>query len=429
MLVNKTCFQRGLALSLFGLLSVSTQASDIVPAPKQAQAIVFQNATLHTVTNGVIDKGQLRIEHGKITAIGNQINIDNAKVIDLQGKHVYPGLIALDTSLGLVEIGAVRESVDKYEIGTVNPQLNTKTAYNADSEIIPTVRFNGITYAQVVPSGSGIAGQSVLVNMDAWNINDALYPSELQMHLYWPKIRWKSSDPKRYKKQLQQLRNQIATIDSAFEDGYRYYLADKAGQTPTGKRALASMIPLYQAKGQLFVHCETQADIEQAIALARQYKFKLVIVGGYDAWRVASELNEINAKVIYTHTFGLPMRADEPVDQAFKIPKLLKESGVQFALGYTDDANSRNLAFSAGQAAAYGLSKQQALQSITLDAARILNITDLGALQTGYKASLIISKGDILDPMTSKIEQVYIEGRKVDLNNRQNQLYQKYLKR
>ncbi|RYV02174.1 amidohydrolase [Shewanella sp. OPT22] len=425
---NTIKFTAAIAL-LSGLNISSAMANDIVPAKPETQAMVFTNATIHTAKDGVINNGQLRVNNGKIVKVAEKVDTSNAKVIDLAGKHIYPGLVALDTSLGLVEISLVRESVDKWEIGDVNPQLNPKTAYNADSEIIPTVRYNGITYAQVVPSGTGIAGQSIVVNMDAWNVNDAIVKSGHQMHLYWPSIRWRSSNPKTFKKQQEQVQKRTTKVWQAFEDGYRFYLASKAGKKPQGDQKLASMLPLYKGEGQLFVHAQKQEQIEQAIALARKYNFELVIVGGYDAWRVAPSLNEIKAKVIYNRTLGLPLRRDEPVEQAYKVPALLKQAGVPFALGFSADWDARNLSFAAGQAVAYGLTKEEALKAITSDAAKILKLDNIGAIAKGYQASFLISSGDILDPATAKIESLYIDGRKVDLNNRHNQLYQKYLKR
>ena len=179
----------------------------------------------------------------------------------------------------------------------------------------------------------------------------------------------------------------------------------------------------------MFVHDNTQIHIDEASSLAKQYHFKLVIVVGYDAWRLGVLLNEIQAKVIYTRTLSLPMRKDEPIDLSFKIPALLKQAEIPFALGFSSDWNSRNLPLAAGQTVAYGLTKQAALKSVSLDAARILGLDDMGAIAIGYKANLVVSKGDILDPMEAKIEKVYIDGREIDLNNRQQQLYQKYLKR
>ncbi|WP_133406406.1 amidohydrolase family protein [Parashewanella tropica] len=416
-------------LSVAGLFSTATLASDIVPAEQQKQAILIQNATIHTAANGVIENGDMLFDNGRIVEIGQDLTSNSAQIIDLTGKHVYPGLIALSTSLGLVEVNAVKESVDNREVGFVNPQLSPAVAYNADSEIIPTVRRNGVTYAQVIPSGNGIAGQSIVVNLDSWNVDDALVKTGLEMNLYWPSIRWASSNPKIYKQQLDNQNKQIKEVYQAFEDGYRYFLASKAGDDVEGNKALASMLPLFEGKGQLYVHANKQKQIEQAIAIARKYKFKLVIVGGYDAWRVATSINEIGAKVIYTNVFGLPQRNDDPVDQAFKVPSLLKQAGVPFALAIKADWNTRNLPFAAGQTVSHGLSKEEALKAITADAADILNLKDIGSLQKGYKASFVITQGDLLDQAEGKVEQLYIDGRKVDLNNRHNQLYQKYLKR
>ncbi|MEI8602915.1 amidohydrolase family protein [Shewanella sp. PP-He15 brown] len=423
-------------------------ANDIVPTPKQSRSVLIKNATVHTVSQGVLSNTDVLIENGKITAVGpqltNQINsataeTNDTQVVNASGKHLYPGLIALDTSLGLVEIEMSRPTVDNAEVGYINPQISTATAYNPDSELIPTIRFNGITHAQIVPSGDGIAGQSVLVNLDAWTIEDALTPSAGQFHVYWPQIKRMPEDEKEKAKAIEKNQQAIDQLNIAFEDGYRYFLSDKAKgkdktkdedpQSATNNLRWQAMLPLYQGKATLFAHADSVGQIEQVIALTKKYQFKLVIVGGYDAWRLASSLREVNASVIYPHTLSLPKRKDEPVDLPFKIPSLLANAGIPFALGFSSDWNSRNLPYAAGYSAAYGLTPEQALKSITLDAAKLLGVEDLGAIAVGYQGSVVLSDGDILDPMTNKIEAIWIEGRQIDLNNRHQQLYQKYLKR
>ncbi|MGI1944502.1 amidohydrolase family protein [Shewanella glacialipiscicola] len=435
-------------LLLATLCTAPVMANNIVPTPKQSRSVLIKNATVHTVSQGVLNNTDVLIENGKITAVGSQLSsqINNAtaetsdtQIIDASGKHLYPGLIALDTSLGLVEIEMSRPTVDNAEVGYINPQISTATAYNADSELIPTIRFNGITHAQIVPSGDGLAGQSVLVDLDAWTIEDALTPSAGQFHVYWPQIKRMPEDEKEKAKVIE--KNQLATdkLNIAFEDGYRYFLSDKANgkdknqdkdpQSATNNLRWQAMLPLYQGKATLFAHADSVGQIEQVIALTKKYQFKLVIVGGYNAWRLASNLKEVNAGVIYPHTLSLPRRKDEPVDLPFKIPSLLANAGIPFALGFSSDWNSRNLPYAAGYSAAYGLTPEQALKSITLDAAKLLGIEDLGAIAVGYQGSVVLSEGDILDPMTNKIDAIWIEGRQIDLNNRHQQLYQKYLKR
>ncbi|WP_394388223.1 amidohydrolase family protein [Shewanella woodyi] len=429
--LNQVVSSKPLSLSVLvcSVLSSTVFAHDIVPATAQSSSIIFKNATVHTVIDGVKHNTNLLIQDGVIKAIGPEISAPEAQTFDASNKHIYPGLIALDTSMGLVEVEMMRPSNDSYDIGLSNPQLEAITAFNPDSEIIPTVRVNGITHAQVVPQGERLAGQSALVSMDSWTIEDALVPSTMGFHLYWPKQGALPQDVKKREKQLKQHREDLKKMATIFEEGYRYSLASKAKKLSKQDIRWQSMLPLYRGDAQLFVHANRQKQIEEAVSLAKQYGFKLVIVGGYDAWRLGELLNEIEAKVIYTKTLSLPMRKDEPLEMSFKIPALLKQANIPFALGFTSDWNSRNLPLAAGQTVAYGLSKEDALQSITLDAAKILGAKSMGALAPGYAANLVISGGDILDPMMTKIEKVYIDGREVDLNNRQQQLYQKYLKR
>ena len=435
------------------LFSSAVYAHDMLPAPVQTSAILFTNATVHSVTQGPLNNTDVLIADGKIVAVGQNLAAAepaadlgeqadkpatqsettlmaaSAVVFDASNKHIYPGLIALDTTMGLVEVEMMRPSNDAYEVGFINPQLEAISAFNPDSEIIPTVRVNGITHAQVVPQGDGLAGQSALVSMDSWTIEDALVESNKQFHLYWPYIRWISSDADKRQEQLDDLNKRVNKVHDAFTDAHRYQLALKAGKVNKTDLRWQSLTPLFDGDAQLFIHAQSQKQIEEAIALSKMYGFKIVIVGGYDAWRLADALGEVNAKVIYTQTLSLPKRKDEPIDLAFKIPALLKQADIPFALGFSSDWNSRNLPFAAGQTVAYGLTKSQALQSITLDAAKILDIDDMGAIAPGFKANMIIATGDILDPMQAGIEAVYIDGRKIDLNNRHQQLYQKYLKR
>lgn len=425
--------------ALLGIIPAAS-ANDIVPTPKQSHTVLIKNATVHTVSQGVLSNTDVLIENGKITAVGSPLNTStegetDTQIVDANGKHLYPGLIALDTSLGLVEIEMSRPTVDNAEVGDFNPQISTASAYNPDSELIPTIRYNGITHAQIVPSGDGLAGQSVLVNLDAWTIEDALKPSAGQFHVYWPQIKHMPEDEKEKAKAIEKNQQAIDKLNVAFEDGYRYFLSDQhksedeGNQSNTKNLRWQAMLPLYQGKATLFAHADTVGQIEQVIALTKKYQFKLVIVGGYDAWRLASSLREVNASVIYPHTLSLPKRKDEPVDLPFKIPSLLANAGIPFALGFSSDWNSRNLPYAAGYSAAYGLTPEQALKSITLDAATLLGVEDLGAIAVGYQGSVVLSEGDILDPMTNKILAIWIEGRQIDLNNRHQQLYQKYLKR
>ncbi|MGL4748620.1 MAG: amidohydrolase, partial [Shewanella sp.] len=252
-------------------ITLSAQAHNLVPAPKQTQSVLIKNATVHTVIQGVLTNTDVLIENGKISALGPQLSTnttESTQVVDASGKHLYPGLIALDTSLGLVEIEMVRPTVDNAEVGDVNPQISAASAYNPDSELLPTIRYNGITHAQIVPSGNGLAGQSVVVDLDAWTIEDALQPSEGQFHFYWPQIKRMPEDEKEKAKAIEKNQQAIDKLIIAFEDGYRYFLSQNAQDTDNSPNLRwQAMLPLYQGKATLFAHVDSVNQIEQVIAL------------------------------------------------------------------------------------------------------------------------------------------------------------------
>ncbi|MBO2600034.1 amidohydrolase family protein [Shewanella algae] len=411
------------------LMFAPAKAHNLLPAERQQQAILLKNATVHTVSQGTLENTDVLLEQGVISAVGPGLTAENAREFDLSGKHLYPGLIALDTTLGLVEIAMARPTVDSRDVGSANPQLEAASAFNPDSELLPSVRANGITHAQIVPRGTGIAGQSALVSLDAWTIEDAQVPSKPQFHLYWPTAPQKQGTSEANKQAQKAYQDALSQIHKHFEAGKRYALSQQGSEGALEDSRWQALLPLYRQEARLFVHADRQQQIEAAIALARQYGFKLTLVGGYDAWRLGAALNEIEASVIYTHTLDLPLREDEPIGQAFRVPALLKRAGIPFALGFSSDWDSRNLPLAAGQTVAWGLSKEQALKAITQDAAKILGVDNLGAVAPGFQANIVVSSGDILDPMSSRIELMLIDGRQVDLNNRHRQLYQKYLKR
>jgi len=418
-----------LSCLLLPVLAMPALAHDLVPATKQSRDIVLRHATLYTVSQGILADTDLLLHEGRIAAIGKQLPAPDAEEIDASGKRLYPGLIALDSHAGMVEIEMARPTSDIADVGLNNAELRAASAFNPDSEIIPTLRRNGISHVQLVPEGEAMAGQSALVGLDSWTVEQALVPSRMGQHLYWPELGPLASDDEERSKQLKEHDKALGQIRTLFADAKRYALAQKAGDRIPVQRGLAAMAPLFDGSATLFIHVDREQHIEEALALCREYQLKPVIVGGYDAWRLAASLNEQGAKVLYTSVFSLPKRTDEPVDLAFRIPALLSDAGIPFAIGYSGDWDSRNLAFAAGYAAANGLGQDKALRAITLDAARMLGVEDMGALEVGYRGNLIVAEGDILDPMSGRIEALFIDGRRVDLNNRQQQLYQKYLKR
>ncbi|MEX1220842.1 MAG: amidohydrolase family protein [Idiomarina sp.] len=412
------------------LVSGAVLAHDMVPGEPQKQPILIKDATVHTITQGVLSDTDLVFTDGRITAIGTDLTTpDNARVIDATGKHVYPGLVALDTTLGLVEIGAVRASDDQEEVGAIHPEVSGHIAYNPDSEVTPTIRFNGITHAQIVPQGDLIMGQSSLLQTDGWTWEDAQEKLNVGVHVNWPRASiidtwWERRSPAEQRKANAEA---LKLLERAITDAKAYYDGKQAGTLRGKDIRWEAMTGLFDGSKKLFVHADDKRQMEQALELRREYGFDMVLVGARDSWRMADKLAAEGVPVVFGAPYGLPARNDEAYDQAFTTPAALAAAGVEFAIAYPGFWDIRNLAFAAGNAVAYGLDKDQALAAITYNAAKILGVEEsIGSLEVGKKASLIISEGDVMDHLGQDIVHMFIDGSEVDLNNRHRQLYNKY---
>ncbi len=408
-------------------------AHDIVPGSPQSQPIALVNGKIYTVSGNVIEKGTLVFADGKISALGEFVAIpDDARVIDLAGKHVYPGLIAAFSQVGLVEISAVRATRDFNETGSFNPNARAATAYNSDSEIIPTVRSNGITSLNISPTGGRISGLASLINSDGWTVEDAMLKENTGMLLDWPRMTvvnaWWMRTPA--DKQKEQISKSLAEMEDYFELAAAYNKARNANPKTTVDLRFEAMRPVMAGEMPLFVRADELKEIEAAIDFCRRHELKMILVSGRDVWKVPGLLKENNIPVILRQTHDLPARDDEPYDIAFRRPAILHEAGVQFCISKTNTADSwdiRNLPFHVGSAVAHGLDYDAALKSITLWPAQILGVADrVGSLETGKDATLIVSEGDILDMRTSKVTHMFISGREVDLDNMQKRLNEKY---
>lgn len=420
-----------LAAAVIGAIaSVSAVAHDQVPGKQQQQAIVLQGGTLHTVTQGTLTDTDLVFADGKITAIGTDVAIpEGATVVDISGQHVYPGVIAMDTTLGLNEIEAVRATRDAREVGGVTPEVAGHIAFNADSEVIPTVRYHGITHAQVVPEGSLVNGQSSLMQLDGWNYQDSLVAGEVGVHITWPRTYvvdtwWERRTPAEQReanaKALKRLKDVLA-------DAKAYYDAKQANPDIAVDQRWEAMLGLYDGSKKLFVHAQDKRQLEQALDVAQEYGFDLVLMGAADAWRLTERLVNTQTPVVFGSPFGLPARDDEGYDQAFSTPARLAEAGVNFAISYPGYWDVRNLPFAAGQSVAFGLDVDEAIKAITLKPAEFMGIDDqLGSLEVGKSASLSVSKGDLLDPIGQDLTHLFINGRAVELESRHTELYDKY---
>jgi len=410
------------------------QAYAQTPAAAQSKRIMLYGATAHIGNGDVIESSLIILEDGKILTIEDaskiRIDISNAEYYDVIGKHAYPGFILPNTTLGLADIDAVRATRDFDEVGAFNPHIRSIIAYNTDSPVIPTIRTNGILIGQITPQGGTISGTSSIVEFDAWNYEDALYKEDDAIHLNWPSSPWLYGKHKQKEESIDRHKEEITELENFFNKAKSYSLTTA---TKTDLR-LEAMRGVFEGSKKLFIHARSVKEIKSAVLFTQRMNIEnMVLVGADDAWRIADFLADNEIPVILNRLHRLPIRKDEDIDIAFKTAKILSDAGVLYCLDYAGKMGrmgSRNLPFTAGTSAAYGLTKEEALMSITLNSAKILGINEtVGSLEIGKDATLFISDGDALDMMTNKISLAFIRGKKLDLNNHQIDLYEKYKKR
>jgi imidazolonepropionase-like amidohydrolase len=414
-------------------VTATVNASDTIPAPPQAKPIAIKGAMIHPVSGPDIPSGTIVFENGKITAIGTDAAIPaGAEVIDGAGKHVYPGLINANTVLGLVEIGAVRATVDVEESGAINPNVRSITSVNPDSELIPVARSAGVLTALSVPDGGLISGQSAVLRLDGWTPEEMTVLSPAGMHLRWPNLTIDRHPRARksVKDQQKEIEKAQKQIRDAFQIARSYWQARKnPGSEFKSDLRWEALMPVFDGKLPLFVHASTLAQIEAALAWAKEMQLKIVLVDGDDAWRVAPQLKESNTAVVLGPATSLPSRRDDDYDSAWSSAAKLQQAGVRFCIasnGRGAETNERNIGYEAGLAAGYGLPKEEALKAVTIYPAQILGVANrLGSLEKGKAATLIVTNGDPLD-FPTQVEAAFIDGRKIDLSNRQTRLRDKY---
>jgi imidazolonepropionase-like amidohydrolase len=408
---------------------------DVYPAAKQSKKTAIVGATVHVGNGQVIENGTVVFDNGKIVYAGDAAAAPKAEnTIDAKGKQVYPGLILPSSNLGLQEISGVRGSTDINEIGEFNPSVRSIAAYKAESVIVNTLRLNGILLAHTIPGGQLIAGQSSVVQLDAWNYEDAAYKTDMGMHFYMPSLLSRgggrgfgrgfggaapAGDP------TKEALDKIESVKAIFREAKAYH---QKGADKQINLKLEATKGLFNRTQKLFVHCDQIKQMIVAIDFVKEFGFDVVLVGASESWQIADLLKANNIAVILTQEHSLPTTDDDDIDQPYKAASVLQKAGVLFCLNDDDPQNrGRNLMFNAGTAAAYGLGKEGALQAITLNAAKILGVDDkTGTLEVGKDANIVISEGDILDMKSSIVTDAFIQGRAVAITSKHKQLYDRY---
>ncbi len=417
------------------LLSASLKsfAQNPAPALPQKDAVLIMNATAHIGNGEVIKNSAIGFKDGKLILVADATNIkidsrEYPVVIDAAGRHVYPGFIDCNSNLGLTEIDLVRSTRDFAEVGEYNQNVRSIIAYNTDSRVTPTVRSNGVLLAQIVPQGGIISGQSTVVELDAWNWEDAAYKTDEGMHMNWPRMYIIQNNSRETEEvQRQKIQNNLFAIEQMFKEAKSYSMNKTAEEENLKFEAMRG---LFDGSKTLYVHCDYVKEIVSAVNMVKKYGIRMAIVGGSDSYRVTELLKANDVAVVLSSTHSLPPREDDDVDLPYKLPYILKKAGVLYAITYEGNWQVRNLMFNAGTAAAYGLTKEEALSAITINPARILGIDKrVGTLETGKDATLFISDGDALDMRTNNVTKAFISGKDINLDNIQKQLYHKYMKK
>ncbi len=397
----------------------------------------IRNARIVTVSGADIENGTVVIRDGKIEAVGTTVNVPaGAQSIDGRGLSVYPGMIDAGTNMGLVEVPqGANGTVDTSEVGELNPNAKAITAVNPHSAHIAVTRVEGITNTLTAPTGGLISGQAALINLLGTAPKEMAVVPQFALVINYPRIGFGGGGfggfqaPVNLTDTLSNNERQVEQIRKMLRDAEAYgraqeaYEKDKTLPRPDHNVVLAPLVPYVRGQQPVIFRADREAEIRGALKFADEMKLKPIILGGNDAWKVASLLKEKNVPVILTGVFSLPSREDDAYDVLYENPAKLQQAGVRFAIS-TGDAGPevRNLAQYAGMAAAFGLSKGDAVKSVTLYPAQIMNVADrLGSIEPGKMANLVVTDGDLLEIRT-RIRYLFIDGRPVVLSSRHTEL-------
>lgn len=425
---------RWFTVVLVGILATaSLPASDQIPARKQDHPIALTGGIIHPVSGPAISNAAILFDKGRILAIGSSLSYpEGTEIIDITGKHVYPGLISSDTEIGLVEIGAVRATRDQSETGRINPNVRAQAAFNPESEIIPVTRANGITMFVTAPSSGLISGTSAIMLSDGWTWEDMTFKAPAALVVNWPRMTISTAPWVRQSEedQKKEIAKQLEELDEALRDARSYKEARAADAALPVDVRWEAMLPFLDRSAPVVIIANEIQQIQAAVAWGEAEGLRIIIAGGTDAWRAADLLKRHDIPVITGGIQKLPSRRFDAYDEPFVLPMKLHKAGIRFAISTGGGAaHERSLPYHAATAAAYGLPAEEALRAITLSPAEIFGIADrVGSLDPGKDATMIVTNGDPLEIMTA-VEMEFIQGRRIDLTSRHTMLNDKYIEK
>jgi imidazolonepropionase-like amidohydrolase len=404
--------------------------------------IALVGGTVHPASGSTIHGATVLIEGTRIAGVGTGINVPaDAETIDASGLHIYPGMIDADTVVGLVEINSVPGTVDTSETGSLNPEVRVELAINPDSELIAVTRANGVTHVLTAPRGGLFSGRSSLVRLAGWTWEDLSAAAPAALHMQYPSWRGgfsfatfsRQSDEEAKKEREKSFKKIKKFLAGARAYGTARVAEAEGGPSVQRDPALEAMRPVLEGRQPIIIHARRLRQIKHAVEWAEKEGLRIIIAGGNDSWRVAGMLKAREIPVILGPILTTPSRRHEPYDTAYTTARKLHEAGVSFAISTGGStfgaANTRNLPYHAAMAASFGLDREEALRAVTLNPARILGVAkDLGSIEPGKSASLVVTDGDLLEIRT-QVKMVFIDGKQVDTMNKHRKLYEKYKSR
>ncbi len=404
----------------------------------------IRGARVVTVSGPDIDNGTVVIANGKIAAVGANVSVPaGAHVIEGRGLTVYPGMIDLGTSMGLIEITEQGATgwVDTVEVGEMNPNARAFYGINPHSSHIAVTRVNGVTTVLSSPLGGIVSGQAALINLLGATTPEMALDRFAALVVNYPRAggggggfffaqqQAPGDAAQQRDRQLEQIRKVLRDAE-AYARAIDAANADAKLPRPDRDVVLESLVPYARGQKPVIFRAERDSDIRGAVRFAEEMKLKPIILGGEDAWRAASFLKEHNVPVVLTNTYSLPSREDDPYDENYESASKLQAAGVQFAISTGDIAAVvRDLPYHAGMAASFGLPKAEALKAVTLYPAQIIGMgSQLGSIDVGKIANIVVTDGDLLEARTN-VRHLFISGREVPLVSKHTELYDAFKNR
>ena len=406
---------------------ISMGLAALAALPAQADTYAITGGTVYTLgTAGKIEHGTVVVRDGKIVAVGADVAIPaDAKRIDASGKLVTPGIIDPESVFGLNEVDQVTQTQDSSLTSTrFTAAFDPTEGINPRSMVIPVNRIEGVTRAVVAPNaGSSVLdGRGSIISLDG--VQGYVLKDPVALFVTLGEAGQKLAGGARG--------GALEVLREALQDA-RDFGANRAAYDKAGRRAYALSRPDLEAlqpalKGEMpvVVQVDRASDIQATLNLATEFKLKLIVSGGAEAWMVADELAKAKVPVILNPMRNLP-EAFESLGARLDDAALLQKAGVVIAFEVGDTHKSWNVKQYAGNAVANGLPWLEAVKAITLNPARIYGMDkSVGTLEAGKDADLVVWSGDPLE-LTSFADTVFIRGKPVPMTSRQTELRDRYL--